>query len=223
MRLSEWEPVYADILDDMGLDRASDEASARLLRMLTMNSDLISEDDLLPLIGKETVVIGGNVSPNDIEKIRRVKAGRTLISAGSATDVLVPNGVIPDIVVTDLDGDAEMQKKASASGAVTLVHAHGDNTDLIMKHAKDLAGRIMVTTQSGPDHVLYNFGGFTDGDRAVCTARHFGSDIIILIGFDLDRPASKAGTDIELKRKKLRWAKKIIYDMNPPGVTITSL
>jgi len=227
MQFSEWEPVYREIMTDLGIERSSDEASARSLKMLTLNSDIISDESLGRMIGTDVVVAGGNISSGDLNKLREITsdkaARRTMISAGSATDTLVAGGIIPDIVVTDLDGDAEMQKKASSSGSLTVVHAHGDNTDLILKHAKDLKGPIIITTQSAPDLSLCNFGGFTDGDRAVCMARHFGAKRITLIGFDLDRPAYKQGTDIEMKKKKLRWAKTIIFDMNPADVIITVL
>ncbi|MDR2866654.1 MAG: DUF115 domain-containing protein [Methanomassiliicoccaceae archaeon] len=223
MRLSEWYHVYDEILRDLNIDRSSDESSARMLKMLTLNSDLISDEELHPLISKEVIVVGGNVSDNDTELIKALRPGRTLISAGSATDVLIVNGIIPDITVTDLDGDVGLQKKASLSGSVMLIHAHGDNTGLIAEHVRDLRGKMMITTQSVPDHVLYNFGGFTDGDRAVCMARHFGAKKMILVGFEFDTPSRKPDTDTEMKKRKLRWAKKIIFDMNPDDVTITML
>ena len=221
MRFSEWEPVYSEILDDLGLERSSDEASARSLKILTMNSDMISEDELAAVIGKAPVVAGGSISAADLGTLGELRSiGKAIISAGSATDVLVAGGIIPDIVVTDLDGNIELQKKASASGSVTLVHAHGDNSRLMAEHVKDLRGKIMITTQSVPDLTLCNFGGFTDGDRAVCTARHFGAKEITLIGFDMERPVPKQGTDAEMKKKKLAWAKRIIFDMNPDDVIL---
>jgi len=229
MLLSEWEPVYEKIVEDMGFDRSSDESSARLLKAITQNSDIISEDVLYDIMKVNAVVVGGNVSEKDMVRIKELVntadkiEGRdtVLISAGSATDVLINNGIVPDIAVTDLDGDVSLQKKASDAGSLMIVHAHGDNADLIMEHARDIKGRMIITTQSTPDALLCNFGGFTDGDRAVCTARHFGSRNITLIGFDLDVPAYKEGTDAAVKKKKLAWAKKIIFDMNPSGVSIT--
>ena len=226
MRSSDWYPIYEDILKDMGYDRSSDEASARTLKALTQNSDLISEDVLSSMMTNEVIVVGGNVSVDDVTKINEIRSDgikKIMISAGSATETLIRNEILPDILVTDLDGDIISQKRASSLGSVTVVHAHGDNTDLIMKHVKDLKGPMMITTQSVPDMTICNFGGFTDGDRSVCLARHFGAKKIILIGFDLDSPSNKPNTDIEMKKRKLRWAKKIIYDMNTDGVEITSL
>ena len=38
MRNEDWEPVYSEILADMGYDRASDENSARVLKALMVNA-----------------------------------------------------------------------------------------------------------------------------------------------------------------------------------------
>ncbi|MCL2607657.1 MAG: DUF115 domain-containing protein [Methanomassiliicoccaceae archaeon] len=221
MQFCEWEPVYTEILKDLGFERSADEASAKLLKMLTLNSNIISEDDLEAMITEDVSIVGGNVSAGDIVLLKQIsKDTETLISAGSATDLLVSNDIIPDIAVTDLDGDVELQKKASSLGAVTMIHAHGDNTHLVIKHTGGFNGPVIITTQSRPDRILCNFGGFTDGDRSVCVARHFGAKRIRLIGFDMDTPADKKNTDPEMKRKKLEWAKKVIFDMNPREVTI---
>jgi len=78
----------------------------------------------------------------------------------------------------------------------------------------------VLTTQSRPDNIVSNYGGFTDGDRAVCIARHFGARNILLLGFDFDRPSGKEGSDPRIKAMKLWWAKKIIFDHNGQGVSI---
>ncbi len=210
MRNEDWEPVYSEILSDMGYDRSSDENSAKVLKTLMLNADLIMDDDLEGIIGDTVSVFGAADSLRS--DISRKEPEGTLISAGSATSVLMDLGILPDIVVTDLDGDVQKQIEASRRGAVTLIHAHGDNIDLIMRYAKEFTGKVILTTQSKPDLVLCNFGGFTDGDRAVCLARHFGARRIMLYGFDFENPSQKDGSDPEIKRKKLAWAKRIIGD-----------
>lgn len=210
MRFDEWSPIYGSILSDMGYDRSSDEASARLLKVLMLNANLITVDELSSMIGDEVSIFGSAKSlESDIE---RISPSGTLISAGSATVRVMAMGIMPDIVVTDLDGDIDSQIQASERGAVTLIHAHGDNTDLIARYAKEFRGRVVLTTQSSPDNVLCNFGGFTDGDRAVCLARHFGSSRIRLYGFDFDDPYPGDGKDLSIKLKKLQWAKRLIGD-----------
>ncbi len=210
MRFDEWSPIYESILSDMGYDRSSDEASARLLKVLMLNADLMTVDELSSMIGDEVSIFGAaKCLESDVEKI---SPSGTLISAGSATVRVMAMGIMPDIVVTDLDGDIDSQIQASERGAVTLIHAHGDNADLIARYAKEFRGRVVLTTQSSPDNVLYDFGGFTDGDRAVCLARHFGSSRIRLYGFDFDDPYPGDGKDLSIKLKKLKWAKRLIGD-----------
>jgi len=208
MRNEDWEPVYSEILADMGYDRASDENSARVLKALMVNADLITEDELG--IGDTVSVFGAADCLSD--DIRKKAPEGTLISAGSATSAVMDAGIVPDIVVTDLDGEVERQIEANRAGAVAVLHAHGDNIDLIMRYAKEFTGKVIITTQSKPDNVICNFGGFTDGDRAVCLARHMGAKHIRLYGFDFDNPSKKDGSDPQIKKKKLAWAKRIIGD-----------
>jgi uncharacterized Rossmann fold enzyme len=213
----DWEPIYKDILDDLGFDRASDEGSARMLKAVMMNSDLISDDEVV--IQKKVTIFGGG---DNLEiDIATAPPRGTLIASGSSVERLTDVGIVPHIIVTDLDGEIGPQIEASKKGAVTFMHAHGDNTHLIQKYAQEFIGPIVLTTQSRPDNIVSNYGGFTDGDRAVCIARHFGAKEILLLGFDFDRPAEKTGSDVNKKARKLRWAKKIIFDHNEPGVSIT--
>ena len=221
MQFSEWEPIYYQILSDMSYDRIDDEASARLLSVLMLNANLVSDKEIESIIKGEVTVFGDADSLK--ASLVSFKPSGTLIAAGSATSTVIDAGIIPDIVVTDLDGDVEAQKKASQKGALTLIHAHGDNFELIMIHAKDFKGKVMLTTQSTPDLVIRNFGGFTDGDRAVCLVRHFGAKRIKLVGFDYDNPSFKDTSNRDVKKKKLIWAKRIIEDLNVPGVEIIKI
>lgn len=208
MRNEDWEPIYSEILKDMGYDRGSDEDSARVLKALMTNADLVTEDELG--IG-DTVSVFGAADSLTGDLAKRRPEGK-LISAGSATAAVMGAGILPDIVVTDLDGDIGSQIEANRKGAVAVLHAHGDNIDLIMRYSKEFTGKVLLTTQSRPDLVICNFGGFTDGDRAVCLARHMGAKKILLYGFDFENPSRKDGSDQLVKRKKLSWAKRIIGD-----------
>lgn len=209
MKPEVWEPLYLEILRDMDYDRTSDENSARLLRNLTLNSNLITEEELEEALGDYVSIFGSADCLRD--DIERRKPNGTIVATGSATSKIVSLGIMPDIVVTDLDGDIDSQVDASRNGAVTVIHAHGDNADLIMKYAKEFTGPIVITTQSKPDLVLCNFGGFTDGDRAVCMAHHFGVEYE-LYGFDFENPASDSKDPIT-KKRKLAWAKRIIESL----------
>ena len=86
-----------------------------------------------------------------------------------------------------------------------VVHAHGDNIPLLQHWVKRLPGPLVATTQSTPLPHVHNFGGFSDGDRAVFAADALGAKTIMLIGFDLD----DRNVD-PVKRGKLMWAKKLL-------------
>ena len=51
-------------------------------------------------------------------------------------------------------------------------------------------------------------------------ARHFGAKKILLLGFDLEHPHEQAGKSGYTKSKKLAWAKRLIFDMNPKDVEL---
>ncbi len=176
------------------------------MKASTVNCDLISDDDLGELIGPVSTVIGAaGCMESDISE--KGTEG-TVIAAGSACGRVLDLGIAPDILVTDLDGDIGPQLEASASGTVTVIHAHGDNMDLIRMHAASFKGPVVLSTQGRPENTVYDFGGFTDGDRAVCMARHFGSQVR-LRGFDFDEPYGKPDPD-GYKARKLKWAREII-------------
>jgi len=211
MQFPEWESTYLNILSDMGFDRDSDENSARMLKAVTLNSDLVLDDVFNDII-KDTVTIVGNGKNLEADIDRKGLKG-TIISSGSAVERITRLGITPDLIVTDMDGEIRTQIKANNNGAIAVLHAHGDNFELIQRYAPEFKGRVILTTQSTPDNVLSNYGGFTDGDRAACLAKHFGAKCIRLIGFDFEDPFPKEGMDPEIKRKKLLWAKKILLGL----------
>jgi uncharacterized Rossmann fold enzyme len=218
MLFSEWEPVYEEILSDMGYSRDDDEYCVRILISATLGSRLVSDEEAGSLVGPCCTVYGN--SPSLEQDVERMGSEGTKVASGSAVSRLLAIGVSPDIVVTDLDGDMDAQLEASRHGALTLLHAHGDNADLVRAYAGLFEGPVALTTQSAPRDIVYNFGGFTDGDRAVCFVRHFGCRRILLPGFDYSDPYPKPGSDMAAKARKLAWARRIVEDMNPPGVEL---
>jgi hypothetical protein len=208
MDFDHWDPLYQQILDDMGYDRESDENSVRILKAVTMGSDLQSGDDAAEML-KQTATVVGN-APCLEDDIRSKGVSGTILCSGSAVGRLVAMGYEPDMVFTDLDGDIEPQIEASRRGAFTFIHAHGDNADLIIRYAPLFKGPVVLTTQTVPEYTVFNYGGFTDGDRAVCFAAHFGVQDIRLVGFDYDNPMPKEGSDPLVKKRKLQWARRIV-------------
>lgn len=115
---------------------------------------------------------------------------------------------MPHVIVSDLDGVMDDIIKANERCAVVVVHAHGDNITKLRSYVPQLQ-KIVGTTQSRPLSNVFNFGGFTDGDRAIYLAKHLGAKEIGIIGFDFED-----ATVGEIKKKKLRWAKRLIAAIN---------
>lgn len=134
-----------------------------------------------------------------------------IIAADGATNYLVEIGIIPDIIVTDLDGIIRFPD------SIYVVLAHGDNIQHLNKVTK--MRKVIGTCQVSPFGRLKVLGGFTDGDRGVVLAKKFGARKIILYAMDLDsnyigrfsKPWLSSDVPIStIKREKLKIAKLII-------------
>ncbi|MFP4197555.1 MAG: 6-hydroxymethylpterin diphosphokinase MptE-like protein [Methanomassiliicoccales archaeon] len=207
MEFEEWEPLYMEILEEFGYSREEDERAARVLTSLVSGRRWCDPNCLRERIGGSATVCG-NAPSLEVELDDRSPSG-TILSADGATKALMDRGFFPDLIVTDLDGDLDPQVEANSRGAVAVIHAHGDNVERLREHVPRFRGRITPTTQSKPFDRVFNFGGFTDGDRAFHLARHFGAEVS-LMGFDFEFPR-EGGEVGDLKRRKLQWAKRLIH------------
>jgi uncharacterized Rossmann fold enzyme len=202
-----WEPIYLQILDDFGFSREEDERAAIILSEMLTDANSVVTEVLTGLVKGKDILVCGNapVLPDDLKLID--PEDYVIIAADGATAVLVDRGIIPDIIVTDLDGDVEKEIIANQKGSIIVVHAHGDNIDKLEKYVPRLKD-IIGTTQSRPLKDVHNFGGFTDGDRCAYLAKEFNAASITIIGFDLE------DTDVSpMKKKKLKWARWLIDDL----------
>ena len=211
MTITGWESKYREILKDFGYSRNKDAQSAKLLNSLLQKKTLSTGiRDLIK--NKPVFVIGAGPSlPYCIPILKKHKK-ITKIVADGATKAIIENGLRPDIVVTDLDGDITSLKKAGSKNTIMVVHAHGDNSEKLhlLKYFKNCVG----TTQTKPIGKIHNFGGFTDGDRCVFLANHFQAKKIILLGMDFGTRIGKYSKTRVLNRtikiKKLRRGKKLL-------------
>jgi uncharacterized Rossmann fold enzyme len=161
-------------------------------------------------------VIGAG--PSLLSSIPTLKKYKDIIKicADTALEPLLQSGVTPQIVVTDLDGDLTSLLKI-AKKCIVIVHAHGDNVGRLefAKNFKNCIG----TTQTKEIGKIYNFGGFTDGDRCVFLAEYFGAAKIFLFGMDfgpkIGRYSKTKKIDRKIKLKKLRFAKMLLEWMAP--------
>ena len=208
MKSSEWKEWYEKICLDMGYSEDDDKRSAQFLADSLTAREQTGLSMIEEMIRDQNVLIIGP-SIDDAGKIKNANFD-VMICADDAILKCQKIGLLPDIIVTDLDGDIPAILKANKLGTLAVIHAHGDNIPALKEWVPEFTGKIIGTAQCRPPKGLHNFGGFTDGDRAVLMAEHFGAAKITLAGFNFERPVPKPGKDPEVKKKKLKWAKQII-------------
>ncbi len=194
MDFEEWSPWYEAILADFGFDREKDEGVGPQPGRDGAAGAAISSATAFGFKIRNEVTVCAN-GPSLDGRLDLIDTKSTIISAGPATTVLYESGIRPDIFVTDLDGPIEADLRCNQEGSVAVIHAHGDNLDRLVELVPRFHGPIVPTTQAAPSEDIFDFGGFTDGDRAVCLARHFGAMRVHLLGFDFDEPRLKPGQD----------------------------
>ena len=241
MKFETWNQWYKRILEDFGFSKDEDEKTAKVLNEILDKQDSIKFKNLIDNIPNENPIFQNTNKARDIKNAIVFGAGPSLkkdiklikdkcnenkeyfkdyiliVADGATTGVLEEN-ILPDIIVTDLDGKIEDLMLANEMGSVFVLHAHGNNLDQILKYTKTI-NKVLGTTQSKPLSNLYNFGGFTDGDRAVFLAVALGVKKIILAGMDFgnittkySRPnlASEIAEADEVKKKKLKYAEELV-------------
>jgi len=218
MFYKDWKPFYEKIVNDLKLNFEKDKDAAFLLDSILSNKKIVSIKRLENLIkNKEIIVFGaGHTLEKSILKHKKFIENKVKISADGATSALIKHNIIPDIIVTDLDGKISDLLYANNKGAIVIIHAHGDNIEKIKNYVETFKGKILGTTQIDPTSFkkLYNFGGFTDGDRAIFLANHFKAKKIFLTGFNFDENIGEFSfpdkKDKTMKLKKLKWCKFFI-------------
>ena len=209
--ISGWKKKYSDILKEFKYSEKKDNESAVILNLILKKSNV--NQKIVNLVkGKTVFVIGSGPSlSNAIPKLKNLKKS-IKIAADSSIKILLENNIIPDIVITDLDGDEMALKKIAKTKSIFVVHAHGDNSEKmeLVKYFKNCIG----TTQSKPFSKIQNFGGFTDGDRGVFLANYFEAKRIILFGMDFGNRIGKYSntkkTEREIKLMKLNKGKLLL-------------
>jgi hypothetical protein len=241
MDLKTWGSYYNKIMEDFGFDKEKDFESAVILNEIIENTkNNILLDGVKNIIeGKEVYIFGAGPSLKNhvkiVKEIIKTKAktkemdledNYIIISADGATKALLEEGLIPDIIVSDLDGDMSSIFESNDKGSIVVVHAHGDNIDKIQKYAGKLKNIVGSTQVPKEFDYLINYGGFTDGDRCCFLAEEFGAKKIILCGMDFgiyttkySRPNLKNDVEVadDIKVKKLKYAEKFVNWLKEHG------
>lgn len=235
MEWSDWKNRYLDILERLKIKQKDDEASAKLLEQHLESFMIISRSrihqELVKIFKRPIIVAGAGPSlESDLIQIKKLEMQKFahIITADGATTAFRLNNIIPKVVVTDLDGELKSIFWALRKRALILIHAHGDNPHLISmffrKYGSKLYNAMLWgTSQSDPGKTLFNFGGFTDGDRAIFLGFHFQAPLIGLVGFDFGTKIGKFSTyktellnkDLNQKITKLNIAIDLLTEFYP--------
>ncbi len=129
--------------------------------------------------------------PDVVERLDE-KRNIKRIAVDGAGHIFMETNAPADIIVTDLDGldIDQILHFHDENGALIIVHCHGNNVERLERLLEEvpLDGRYVFTTQVEPTRDVYNWGGFTDGDRAVFASLVLGFTTIQLVSMDLDAP-----------------------------------
>ncbi|NJK78206.1 MAG: DUF115 domain-containing protein [Nanoarchaeota archaeon] len=211
MVISGWNKKYLEILKEFRFSEKQDKESAIILDSI-LRKNISDKKIREKIVGKTVFVIGSGPSLSQAIPILKNFKKTVKIVADTAVMPLIENGIKPDIVVTDLDGDEKSLIKVGKTDTILVVHAHGDN--IAKLHLVENFKNCIGTTQTNPFKNIQNFGGFTDGDRSVFLASHFDAKKIILFGMDFGEKIGKYSqtktVEREIKLKKLRRAKLLL-------------
>jgi len=203
-----WWDIYNRISDDLGIDKHRDEEatirSAKILIGYGIKFESTLEKARKIINGKNVAVVGGHESFLEQEISEEV-----VVAADAAFNGIINKGIIPQLLVTDFDGvNINLVKRYRP---IVFAHVHGDNYEKYLDIFPEIAQISVPTTQTHPFRPFYNFGGFTDGDRAVTIALALGASKVNVYGFNRREIGKFSGTtNPKTKLKKIYWAYRII-------------
>ncbi len=221
MEYAQWAPRYARIREEFGFDLDREVEAADLLERLLPASARV---DPLARIrarieGREAIVVGlaPNAGPPPLWRRPASVRPPCLMAADGATATCLAAGLVPSVVVTDLDGPVPSEIAANRRGSLVVIHAHGDNMPAVREWVPQFPGELAGSWSGAPRAALLDVGGFTDGDRAAYLAEHAGAIRIVLWGFDFDHAAEADPGERRRKLAKLDWARRLLATLSKEG------
>jgi 2-amino-4-hydroxy-6-hydroxymethyldihydropteridine diphosphokinase len=218
---TKWAPHYERIRREFGFPPDREEAAATLLE--TLLPPAARADPLgrvrSRLYGREAIVVGlaPEAGPPPLWRRPAAEPSPALVAADGATSACLAAGLVPTLVVTDLDGPVPSEIAANRRGSLVVVHGHGDNLPALSEWVPQFPGELVGSWSGPPRGPLINVGGFTDGDRAAFLAEHCGAPRILLWGFDFDRVEEQDPSKRARKLAKLTWARQLLQLLAEEG------
>ena len=216
LELEDWWPWYRRIIETFGYSQAQDQAAADLLSKLLAGKAVDPDEVRKRVANRAVMVFGAGPSlEEDLTQVMREGVLRkfvTIVADGATTALLHVAKTAPDVIVTDLDGVVSDIVSAQRQGSEVVVHAHGDNIEALKRYAPEFP-RAVGSTQVEPRPNVYNFLGFTDGDRAVFLSAAMGAKLIVLAGMDFGSTVGEYSKvkvkSLAVKRKKMEISREL--------------
>jgi 2-amino-4-hydroxy-6-hydroxymethyldihydropteridine diphosphokinase len=223
VQYTKWAPHYERIRREFGFPVDREQAAASLLETLlppAARADPLGR--IGPLVsGRDAIVVGLAPGTGPPPLWRKPPADRppALIAADGATATCLTTGLVPTLVVTDLDGPVPSEIAANRRGSLVVIHGHGDNLPALSEWVPQFPGELAGSWSGPPRAALLNVGGFTDGDRAAFLAEQCGAQRILLWGFDFDHVDEPDPPKRARKLAKLGWARRLLTLLADEGRT----
>ena len=219
--------IQNEVRQAFGWSEADDAESAVDLQLLLEHHphwSPLQREHTLQRVGKQllgahrVIILGAAIEENELVSYNR--PGDIFVAADGAVGAL-PGYSQLACIVSDLDG-GEFLNAAAKQGQTVVVHAHGDNKQ---RWAESLSSwqqcpqppSLILSHQVNQTILgMHNFGGFTDGDRALCFVLSLGvhPKNVELVGFSLNQVGQWSGITIaETKLKKLKWMERIVSEL----------
>ena len=212
MEYRSWAPHYERIRAEFGFVFAREEvAAARLESLLPEGHGTDPLPRLGALLRAKEGVVGGlapEAGPPPLWRRSAREAPVAVVCADGAAAACLEGGLVPTVIVTDLDGPVPSEVSANGRGSVVVVHAHGDNVPALEEWVPQFPGEVAGSWAGPPRGALLDVGGFTDGDRGAYLAEHCGARRVLLWGFDFDRVNAPEGPKRTRKLAKLACARR---------------
>jgi hypothetical protein len=206
-----WAPRYRDIARSLGFSLDRERLAADRLRALLPPEAL--EAPLARcrsrIADREAVVVGlapGAGAP-PLHLLSSAPKPRVVIAADGAVARCLAAGIVPDVIVTDLDGPVASEVTANAKGALVVVHAHSDNVPALERWVPEFSGALCGSWAGPPTPELIDVGGFTDGDRSAYLADALGATRVLLWGFEFTKTEEADAVERARKLQKLAFAR----------------
>ena len=197
----EWWWGFQDrISGQFGFSRTREDVASRLAsRVFTPKGDISDR-----IKDRDLVIVGAGINSfTDIPE-------SALVVADGALRACLERRIMPEFIVTDLDGYVSDVIWASEHGSKVIVHGHGDNLAALYQYSSHI--RPICVTSTYPSAGTSCWGGFTDGDRALMMSLSLGCKSVQLVGFDFSRIGDYSGKYSPRKMEKLEWAKKVVTE-----------